>query len=278
VLSRVDEALSAGRSGRHVAFAPRYEQGDVELIRDIVAMANSGGGVIVIEADGINTNGDLRDLVAGYVGERFDDIDVEPRTYDQHAMTAIVVGPRVGSPLVFEKDSPAFAAGTVYVRHGSKSGPARTRDLERYARAESTRLRRELLKNVRKVSRAPQGAEVIVVAPSAAPDVAVERFRVVDDVDAPAVARTDFDVTHPYRQKELISALNAREGAAVVGPYEILCARRVHGIDDRPEFFHRPKFGSPQYSEAVVRWLLDEYHRDPQFFEKAKRAYRAPHG
>jgi hypothetical protein len=44
----------------------------------------------------------------------------------------------------------------------------------------------------------------------------------------------------------------------------------VHHIDDHPEFFHQPKFGSPQYSEAYVEWLLSELAKDPQFFEDAK--------
>jgi hypothetical protein len=94
----------------------------------------------------------------------------------------------------------------------------------------------------------------------------------VDDPNAPALARTDFDITHPYRQTELVSTINARVGSAVAGPYEIQCARKVHGVDQIPEFFHKPKFGSPQYSDAFVSWLVTEYQRDDQFFAKAKRA------
>jgi hypothetical protein len=131
------------------------------------------------------------------------------------------------------------------------------------------------LQNLRKASAAPEGSEIIVVTPTAGPAETVDRFRVVDDPGAPAVARTDFDVTHPYRQKELVNTLNEHIGATIVGPYEILAARRVYGIDDRPEFFHRPKFGSPQYSEAFVAWLTTEYESDPDFFVKAKDAYKA---
>ena len=54
----------------------------------------------------------------------------------------------------------------------------------------------------------------------------------------------------------------------------MLCVRRAHGIDDRPEFFHRPKFGSPQYSDAFARWIIAEYEGDPEFFQKAKDVYR----
>jgi len=186
--------------------------------------------------------------------------------------------------LVFEKPATyvdnsgrqrtAFARGTVYFRHGAKSEPALARDLARFAASEESRLRRELLKNVRKVSKAPQGSEVIVVTPGAGPAGTVDRFRVVDDPNAPAVARTDFDVTHPYRQTELMRTLNDRVGKRIAGPYEIQCVRKVYDIDSRPEYFHKPKFGSPQYSDALLAWLIGEFQRDRQFFEKARDACR----
>jgi hypothetical protein len=36
-----------------------------------------------------------------------------------------------------------------------------------------------------------------------------------------------------------------------------------------------PKFGSPQYSEAFVAWLVEQDAKDPQFFERAKARYVA---
>jgi hypothetical protein len=38
---------------------------------------------------------------------------------------------------------------------------------------------------------------------------------------------------------------------------------------------HVPKFGSPQYSDACVEWLIAERQRDPRFFEQAKTSYLA---
>ncbi|MDX6400872.1 MAG: hypothetical protein QOF27_1478, partial [Gaiellaceae bacterium] len=43
--------------------------------------------------------------------------------------------------------------------------------------------------------------------------------------------------------------------------------------DTRPEFVHVPKFGSPQYSDAFVDWLVAEDERDPEFFAGAKAKY-----
>jgi hypothetical protein len=223
-------------------------------------MANAGGGVIVVGR--APPAAEIIGALATHLGEPWEGVDVVDGR-------AIVVAARTASPLIFD------ATGVVYFRHGARTAPATAKDMARFAAREATRLRRELVDNVRKVARAPRGAEVIVVTPHAGPAEPFDRFRVVDDPDAPAVARTDFDVTHPYRQKELINAVNARIGETVVGPYEILCVRRVHGVDEREDFFHRPKFGSPQYSDALVAWLVDQIRGDPEFLPAAKAAYRA---
>ena len=222
--------------------------------------------------------------IAKYVGEQFEELEISEAMKAGQTVATITVGMRAGSPLVFEKPGTyvdddgnpktAFDRGTVYFRHGAKSEPALARDLARFANAEAARLRRELVKNVRKISNAPRGSEIIVATPKSGPAGTVDRFRVVDDPNAPAVARTDFDVTHPFRQKELLKTINDRAGEKIAGPYEIQCVRRVYDIDNRPEFFHRPKFGSPQYSDAFVSWLITEYQRDRQFFENAKTADR----
>jgi hypothetical protein len=241
-------------------------------VKDVVAIANSGGGVILVGVAGLPG---LTDMVSMYVGEQWHDAEIVDAVRDGTKVAVVLIGARNSYPLVFEKESAAFARGTLYFRHGAKSAPAVARDLARFATAESARHRKHLSQNLRKLSAAPEESEVIVVTPTAGPAGTVDRFRVVDDPDAPAVARTDFDVTHPYRQKELVNTLNDRFGTTVVGPYEILSVRRVHAIDDRPEFFHRPKFGSPQYSEAFGLWLTTEHDRDPGFFVKAKDAYKA---
>jgi hypothetical protein len=295
------EALSATRASRRIEFkgefSPETPGSWCELVRDIVAVANSGGGVIVVGVDdaGRPTGwdpapllsidpADVVDAIAKHVGEQLDELEIAEAAKDGRRLAIVVVGARTGSPLVFEKpgtytdenghQKTVFDRGTVSFRHGAKTEPALTRDLARFANAEAMRLRRELVKNVRKISTAPKGAEIIVVSPKTGPAATVDRFRVVDDPDAPAVARTDFDVTHPFRQTELIKTINDRAGKKIAGPYEIQCVRRVYDIDSRPEFFHRPKFGSPQYSDALVSWLITEYQRNPQFFEDAKDAIR----
>jgi hypothetical protein len=269
----VAAALQADRPTRWIAFHPGFDPATpYELVKDVVAIANSGGGVVVVgSAEPLA----VADWVSESVGERWDDLEIVDAVKDGRQLAIAVVGARALYPLVFTKQTAAFAKGTVYFRHGARSEPAVPRDLERFATAEAAKHRKHLMQNFRKLSAAPEESEVIVVTPNASPAGTVDRFRVVDDPDAPAVARTDFDITHPYRQKELINTLNDRLGAHIVGPFEILSVRRVHAVDDVPEFFHRPKFGSPQYSNAFVAWITNEYQRDPDFFTKAKDAYKA---
>jgi hypothetical protein len=294
----IAEALAATRESRRVAFkrhgAPSDGGAWLEVLKDVVALANSGGGVVVVGVDshgqpnGRSGSFDARaviEAVAQYTGDHFTDIDVLETKKDSRPVAAITVGARSGSPLVFERAGQfvdergrhrvSFARGTLYFRHGSRTEPARGRDVAKFATGELGREKRDIARNVSKVAQAPVGSEVIIVPPDTSLPGSLERFRVVDDPRAPAVARTDFDVTHPFRQKELIERINERLGEKIVGPYEILSIRRVHATDDRPEFFHRPKFGSPQYSDTFVTWIVDQVRHDPEFLPNAKREYQA---
>ena len=71
--------------------------------------------------------------------------------------------------------------------------------------------------------------------------------------------------------------MNARLGEGTVNQFDVLSVRRVHAVSEetRPEFVHVPKFGSPQYSDAFVDWLVAEQERDAEFFQRAKANYLA---
>jgi hypothetical protein len=297
----VARALAATRASKRIAFerdfVPAAPAAWCQFVKDIAALANSDGGAIVVGVDrrGVPTGwnpdalldigrGQVVEKLAQYLGERFDDIALELARKSDRRVAVVSVGPRRGSPLVFETqgtyvdlsgvEHTAFHPGQVYFRHGGSSRPATARDMTQFARREDRALRRDLVKHLRRLSQAPVGSDIIVVPPESAAAGNVERFRVVDDPQAAVLARTDFDVTHPYRQKELIEAFNRRVGRPVVTGYDILCVRKVLHTDERPEFFHRPKFGSPQYSDAFLTWLLDEYTADPRFFDDVKAKYR----
>jgi Putative DNA-binding domain len=296
-----NKALAAARESKRIEFKREFNPSEsgawCELFKDIVAMANSGGGVVLVglESDGSPSGIDPSELIATdpaditnnlarYVRDQFDGFEISEPSKDGHRLAMISVQSKTGSPLVFEKPGTytiadgkqrtAFSRGTIYFRHGAKSEPATANDIAKYVNNELASQRREILNNVRRVSQAPRDSKIVVVSAETGPNETVNKFKIVDDPDAPAIARTDYDVTHPYRQKELIATINDRVGSKVVGPYEILSVRRVYKIDDRPEFFRRPKFSnSPQFSDAFVSWLITEYQSDADFFKKATTTY-----
>jgi hypothetical protein len=296
------DALAATRPSRKVAFKRTFAAsapGDwCELLKDVAAMANSGGGVIVIglESDGTPSGWDPAPFLATdiadvtkafskYLGEQLADLEIRAIEKDGQNLAALLIRARVGSPLVFEKagtyadgagrQTTAFARGTTYFRHGARSEPGNARDLARFVEREVQRQRRAWLTNIRKVAAAPTSAQVLVVATKEPPSVSLPVVRVVDEPSAPALARTDFDTTHPYRQKDVLRLFNAEVEGVSINQFDMRCVRRVHGIDARPEFFHMPRYSSAQYSRAFVDWLIEQHERDPEFFADAKAEYRA---
>jgi hypothetical protein len=125
---------------------------------------------------------------------------------------------------------------------------------------------------------APGGAEIAVVETAERDEEGRPTLiRLTTDPTAPLYGQIDPDLSHPYRQKEVVREVNARLDGREVNAFDILSVRRIHEISEEthPDFVHVPKFGSPQYSEAFVTWLVDQDERDPQFFERAKARYVA---
>ena len=124
--------------------------------------------------------------------------------------------------------------------------------------------------NIRKVVSAPIGHVVHVLPPdvkiSLSPDAA--SIRITKDKEAPAYRLETPDETHPYRRKEVIEIVNKRlKGRKKINQYDILCVRRVYGINEsRPDFYYKPRYGVPQYSKEFVEWLIHSYEDDPLFW------------
>jgi len=88
----------------------------------------------------------------------------------------------------------------------------------------------------------------------------------------------DPSLTHPYRQKELVVALNDSLPAGVeVNQFDIQCINIVHGVKKKSEWFYQGKVqGSPsQYSDAFKEWVLGRHTQDPQFFAKARASAKS---
>lgn len=81
------------------------------------------------------------------------------------------------------------------------------------------------------------------------------------------------DVTHPNRQKEVVQLVNHQlSGRKTITSHDIQCVRKIYKIDgSKPNFYYKSKFASPQYSNAFVDWIVEQFNKDPAFFDKAKQ-------
>lgn len=79
--------------------------------------------------------------------------------------------------------------------------------------------------------------------------------------------------THPYRQKEVVSQLNAAlKGDRTVSTYDVQCVIEAYKIKKRSEYhYHGRVPGNPdQYSREFVEWMASQHRQDPTFFSDAR--------
>ena len=290
----IAEALVATQESSAVDFKERFDPTAAadwcELVKDIVAMANSGGGFILIGVtdDGALFEGDplggreldpatISDKLFRYTGEHVNAVSLRSGLRGDTQIPVVAIDPaRV--PIVFtspgtyaiegNRQRTAFGQGTVYFRHGAKSETGTTQDVRLQIEIEVARQREEWLGNVRKVIEAPTGSQLTITAPGAAAPVGrAVPVRLVNDADAQEVPHWDPDKTHPHRQKEVVTETNRRlAGRYQVTSHNVQCIRKVHGVDDNPHFSHKTRFSSRQYSDAFVDWIVAEFDGNPNFF------------
>jgi hypothetical protein len=188
----IQRALSAERESKHVEFKQGFDPGQpgewCEIIKDLAAIANSGGGIIVFGLDsrGAPTGdsidsitsidpADIANKVARYTGQV--DFEFEVRQLAKHTskLVAFVI-PAVAVPLIFErpgtydigggKQKTAFSVGTVYFRHGAKSEPGTSEDIRKIIERQLDHIRRSWLSGVRKIVQAPHGAHIVALHPT----------------------------------------------------------------------------------------------------------------
>jgi len=297
----IQRGLAAQRESKYIDFKGEIDFVEpgawCEIVKDIVAMANSGGGVLLIGLDnkGATTGFDpqpildldeavVTDKIEKYTGVQFDAFLISEEKKKGNRLAAILVE-GVSIPIVFtkpgtyavseKKQKTAFSAGTVYFRHGAKSEPGNTNDLRKVIERQLEAIRQSWLKGVRKVIKAPPGSQVytfpsgVDVRESASSD--ARAIRIVDDPDAPAYRKLDYDLTHPFRQKEAVVEINrGLAGRTTVNSFDIQCINRVYEMWDKDHLCHCPKFSSPQYSREYVTWVISQYDQDNEFFSKTR--------
>lgn len=144
-------------------FDPKKTSDWCELIKDMVAMTNSGGGQIVIgiDDDGARSGEDVSDFlkvdpadftnkIHKYTAQQFSDFRVDKIDVGGGSIAVMSIG-GVRFPIVFSapgeyeitmgKSKSAFAKGTIYFRHGAKSEPGTSEDLRNALERELARVK-----------------------------------------------------------------------------------------------------------------------------------------
>jgi hypothetical protein len=173
--------LSASKESKYVEFKEFFDPdstGDCcEIAKDFVALANSGGGIVVIGLDSCGVvaprdlskvlaldPADVTNKLAKYVGGREISFSMQIVEKENAKLVAFLIDP-APTPLLFEKpgtysdgakgQKTAFGQGTVFYRHGAKSEPGTNLDLEKSLERRLESIRKSWLSGVARVVRRP---------------------------------------------------------------------------------------------------------------------------
>lgn len=297
--SLLTSALARSSEIENVDFKSVFDQNELrdwlEIIKDIAAFANSGGGYILV---GLNDDGspseadisallaidpaDLGNRIHKYTGLHFSGVELIECEKSGHKICAIYIPP-VRVPIVFTrvgefelptaKKKTAFALGTVYFRHGAKSEPGTSDDLRGFLEREIERTRKTWLDGIAKVVEAPTGSRFAVLPPEGVPTGPAGSLpmQLTNDPLAPAYYAVPLDQTHPYRQKEVIREVNAKlAGKKVINSHDIVCIRRVYSVQKNINFCYTQNYATPRYSPQFVDWIIAQYQANQVFFEETR--------
>ncbi len=281
---QLQNALEASYETSFVEFKEKLDVGNkgdwVEVIKDLVAMANSGGGFILFGVDdNAKPTGESVEAIISYdasrIGDKickftdtpFGDFTLQPALKAGVPIAVIQISAsRI--PLVFTTDGQytnphgdekfAFRKGTVYFRHGAKSEPGTTGDLQALIERELERIKHSWLAGIRTVVEAPPGSTISVAVPiEQSVVVNPNRVRLVSDGDAPAVQLIDPNKTHPHLWKNVLTQINLKLNDGVkLTTHDVLGIRRLYQMDSNSLYRWKANSGGSQYSEAFIQWVV----------------------
>jgi len=233
-----ESAIEAKRESKHLDFKEKFDPKSskdwCEIIKDIVAMANSGGGMIVI---GVKNDGSpsqenifailnnldpahITDKIAKYTGEQFDNFSIQEANRNGYKIVVLQIG-YATIPLVFiqpgtydvgdGKQKAAFSQGSIYFRHGAKSEPGNSKDLRESVERELDRIKKSWLGNIRKVVSSPPAYKAVMLPPEVKESDLINAFpiRIVDDPNAPAYRKIWDDSPYQTPEEILTGALKS---------------------------------------------------------------------
>lgn len=184
----IQRAREGQRESKNLDFKREFDTSSkvdwCEIIKDIVAFANSGGGALVI---GANDDGspadvdislylevdpaDITNKISAYTGHEFSDFEIieiersgQPMAlYAVYESTMPMVFIRHGADVGKGKaQRSSFVKGSVYFRHGAKSEPGTSADLKDWLDRSLYSIRDKWLGGIRQVVQASPGQQVQV--------------------------------------------------------------------------------------------------------------------
>ena len=282
-----------------VGFDIRSREDWCEIIKDIVAFANSGGGALVF---GVNDDGtpagvdvepylridpaDVTNKVNAYTGHEFDEFEIIPVERNGHRVALFAVY-GVTAPMVFVKNGahlgegsrrrPAFVKGAVYFRHGAKSEPGTSNDLRHWLDRSLDEICATWLGGIREVVEAGIEQRVQVVRFEESGNASISA-RIVNEPSGVAVVPQNPQELWPYKEGDLVRRMASELPAGTrFNSHDVRSIRLAHGIapDSHPKFVFKPhEKSSPQYSAEFVEWIRKQHEHDGEFLDKARLAYR----
>ena len=288
-------ALNSDAETTRVEFKSTFnadQKGELlEIVKDIVAMTNSGGGVILfgLRSDGtVSGSGmdhkasadpaKITDAIYRYTDCQFQNFELRRVTKGGHELWALIIRSSA-VPIVFSqtgnyldpsgKQRNAFFGGTVYFRHGAKSEVGNSEDLRLFIERRLEFVRSEWLDGISKVVEAPSGSVIQILPPdeinSSSP------VRLTTSPGAHNLPVGAIDAGWPYRRKEVLAEVNKiLAGVRTVNSAHFQNVRRAYDIEAKGEFCYTQKHVAPKYSWAFVEWIVQQFRSDSAFFEKAK--------
>jgi schlafen family protein len=287
----MEKARTTSSESKYVDFKREFDVGSTEawcnVIKDVVAMANSGGGIVVfgLENDGTSCTldhttllaydtADITNKILKYTNYQFSEIEIVEVARGGKTHAAFLISP-TDIPIVFTKPGEyetadkrkksAFTQGTIYFRHGSKSEPGNRDDLARWREREI-------------VETGPEETVTVISSSAMSPKYgSIVKAAVTNDPTAVRVAPSNAEEIWPYRQVDVIREVNKRLGEKVINPFDITCLKsNLEIFKKHPEYAYKPhSMTSPQYSDAFVEWLVDQHKKNKNFFKKVREEFGA---
>ncbi|OGG58509.1 hypothetical protein A2765_02130 [Candidatus Kaiserbacteria bacterium RIFCSPHIGHO2_01_FULL_56_24] len=182
----LEVARTRKRENRQLDFKGKFDPSSAsewcEVIKDVIAMANSGGGTILfgIKDNGAHSSFNKRivldidpavfaDKIRTYTGENFAEFEILEIKRGKRDVGAFVIA-KASTPIAFTKNGaditlggkqkPAFIKGSVYFRHGAKSEPGDTTDIKRAIDRVVEQVRKKWFRGVRQMSQAGVNEEI----------------------------------------------------------------------------------------------------------------------